>query len=121
MVSNPSGMWDGEIVRRWLNARVQAARLDQAAADKRGYDARDDYDAAAAEQWVCEALTAGGHADDQSEFAFHLKELLAQEEYVVTGVHDDRRFDRHVRTVLRKLGKMTKANTGFANTMRFQG
>ena len=50
-----------------------------------------------------------------------LKELLAEDEYRTTGIHDDRRFDRYVRANLRKLAKMTKANDGFANTLRYQG
>ena len=113
--------WNGEVVGKWLDSRVHAARLEQAAADKRGYEARDDYDKAAAEEWVCQSLKRGKHVDDQASFAARLKELLAQEEYHVTGVYDDRRFDRHVRANLRKLAKMTKANTGFANTLRYQG
>lgn len=113
--------WDSEVVRKWLDSRVQAARLEQAAADKRGYEAQDDYDKAAAEERVCQTLKKGGRADDQADFAAHLRELLAQEEYRVTGVYDDRRFDRHVRANLRKLAKMTKANSGFANTLRYQG
>jgi predicted metal-dependent peptidase len=113
--------WDGRLVRKWLESRFAAARLDQAAADKRGYEARDDYDKAAAEEWVCRALTAVDRTDDQIAFTAQLKELLAQEEYRVTGVYDDRRFDRHVRANLRKLTKMAKANDGFSKTLRYQG
>jgi monoamine oxidase len=113
--------WNGDLVRKWLESRFAAARLDQAAADKRGYEAQDDYDKAAAEEWVCRALKTQDRTDDQAAFAAQLKELLAQEEYRVTGVHDDRRFDRHVRANLRKLAKMTKANEGFSNTLRYQG
>lgn len=116
-----SERWDGEVIRKWLDSRVQAARLEQAAADKRGYEAQDDYDKAAAEDWVCQTLRTGGRIDAQAAFAAHLKELLVQEEYCVTGVYDDRRFERHVRANLRKLAKMTKANDGFANTLRYQG
>lgn len=46
--------------------------------------------------------------------------MLAQDEYVVTGIYDDRRFERYVRAILRKLAKMTRANEGFENTLRFQ-
>jgi len=38
----------------------------------------------------------------------------------VTGVHDDRRFERHVRASLRKIARMTKMNSGFENTLRYQ-
>lgn len=113
--------WNGEVVRKWLDSRLRAARLEQAAADKRGYEAQDDYDKAAAEEWVCQALKTGGRVDDQAEFAAHLKALLAQDEYRVTGVYDDQRFERHVRANLRKLAKMAKANKGFENTLRYQG
>ncbi len=120
-MSSPSEPWDGERVRRWLESRREAARLDQAAADRRGYAAQDDYDKAAAEEWVCRAVLTDGRSDDRSAFAGQLKALLAQEEYRVTGIYDDRRFDRHVRATLRKLARMTKANDGFANTLRYQG
>jgi len=112
--------WDGERVRTWLESRCNAARLEQASADRRGYAAEDDYDKAAAEEWACRRLQAAAHADDQAAFAQHIKTLLALDEYPVTGVHDDRRFDRNVRATLRKIAKMTKANDGFANTLRYQ-
>jgi hypothetical protein len=121
MTGDNSAAWDGDRVRKWLESRLGAARLDQAAADRQGYAAQDDYDKAAAEEWVCRALQMGGHADDRSAFAGHVKALLAQESYRATGIHDDLRFERHVRAVLRKLAKMTKANDGFANTLRYQG
>lgn len=113
--------WDGNLVRRWLESRSEAARLEQAAADRRGYEAQDDYDKAAAEEWVCRTLTTTGRADDQAAFAAQIKELLARDEYPITGIYDDRRFDRYVRANLRKLAKMTKSNDGFANTLRYQG
>ena len=116
-----SKAWDGELVRKWLESRLAAARLEQAAADKRGYEAQDDYDKAAAEEWVCRTLMTAGRTDEQAAFAAHLKELLAQDEYRVTGIYDDRRFDRYVRANLRKISKMTKLNDGFANTLRYQG
>ena len=49
-MNSPSKAWDGEQVRKWLERRFEAAKLDQAAADRRGYDAQDDYDKAAAER-----------------------------------------------------------------------
>lgn len=120
MMSDSSKEWDGDLVRKWLESRLEAARLDQAAADKRGYDAQDDYDKAAAEEWVCRVLKTAGRTDDQSALAAQLKELLSQDGYRITGIYDDRRFDRHVRANLRKLARMTKANDGFANTLRYQ-
>lgn len=121
MMSGSLDAWDGELVRKWLESRSKAAKLEQAAADKRGYEARDDYDKAAAEEWVCRTLKTAGQTDDKAVFAAQLKELLARDEYRITGIHDDRRFDRYVRANLRKLARMTKANDGFANTLRYQG
>ena len=118
MTSVSPKAWDGDRVRTWLDSRVVAARLDQAAADKRGYEARDDYDQAAAEEWVCRAVKTA--ASDQGAFADRLKALLAQDEYPVTGIYDDRRFERHVRANLRKLTKMAKANLGFENVLHYQ-
>lgn len=119
-MSISSKTWDREMVGKWLECRIDAARLDQSAADMRGYEARDDYDKAAAEEWVCRTLTIGPSKDDQPAFADRLKELLGQDEYRITGINDDRRFERYVRANLRKLTKMTKTNTGFENTLRFQ-
>jgi hypothetical protein len=120
-MSKTSKAWDGELVRKWLESRFEAAKLEQAAADKGGHEARDDYDKAAVEEWVCRTLKTAGRTDDQAEFAAQLRELLAQDEYRTTGIYDDRRFDRYVRTNLRKLAQMTKANDGFANTLRYEG
>jgi hypothetical protein len=115
-----SKAWDSEQVRKWLECRIDAARLDQATADKRGYEAQDDFDRAAAEEWVCRGLKSVVGKDDQAAFAGRLKQLLGQDEYRVTGIYDDRRFERYVRANLRKLTKMTKANEGFENTLRYQ-
>jgi hypothetical protein len=120
MVSASSKPWDGELVRKWLESRIDAAHLDQVVADKRGYEAQDDYDKAAAEEWVCRALRAVAEKADQAAFAARLKHLLGQDEYLVTGIYDDRRFERYVRANLRKLAKMAKANEGFENTLRYQ-
>lgn len=120
MMSGSAKAWNSELVRKWLESRSGAAKLDQAAADKRGYEAQDDYDKAAAEEWVCRSLETAGCTDSQAAFAEHLKELLGQDEYRITGIHDDRRFERYVRANLKKLTKMTKANDGFANTLRYQ-
>lgn len=113
--------WDGDLVRTWLDRRCAAARLDQAAADKRGYTAQDDYDKAAAEEWVCRTiLKAAECTDDQAALARRLKELIAQDDYPVTGIYDDRRFERHVRSHLRILSRMTRANEGFARMSHYQ-
>ncbi len=119
-MTNPSKPWDGELVRKWLDRRFEASRLDQAAADRRGYEARDDYDKAAAEEWACRALKGAACTNDQAAFAARLKELIGQDEYQATGIYDDTRFERHVRTHLRKLARMTKANEGFEKTLRHQ-
>lgn len=119
-MNNSPKAWDGEQVRTWLERRFEASKLDQAAADRRGYDAQDDYDKAAAEEWVCRALMGAPCTNEQAAFAGRLKELTGQEEYQATGVYDDRRFQRHVRGQLRKLAKMAKANEGFEKTLRYQ-
>ncbi len=41
-MTEPLKPWDGVLVRKWLDRRFEASRLDQAAADRRGYEARDD-------------------------------------------------------------------------------
>lgn len=58
--------------------------------------------------------------NEQALFAARVKQLLAQDEYPITGVYDDQRFERSVRAQLRKIAKMTKANDGFANRLRYQ-
>ena len=112
--------WDGELVRKWLARRCEVSRLDQAAADRRGYEARDDYDKAAAEEWACRALKDVACTNDQAAFATRLKELIGQDDYQARSTYDDVRFERHVRTYLRKLAKMTKANEGFEKMLRHQ-
>ncbi len=112
--------WDGARVRTWLERRVASAKLDQAAADRRGYEARDDYDVAAAEEWACRALLEANYTQDQAGFTQRIKALIGEDSYTVTGIHDDARFERHVRTHLRKVAKMTKANEGFEKTLRYQ-
>ncbi len=119
-VSLVSKAWDGAQVRKWLASRIEAARQDQIVADKQGYAAQDDYDKAAAEEWVCRALRIAADKDDQAVFADRLKDLLGQEDYPATGICDDRRFERYVRAGLRKLTKMTKTGEGFENTLRYQ-
>lgn len=119
-MSDPSKAWDGSQVQTWLERRLQASKLDQAAADRRGYEARDDYDKAAAEEWVCRALMGAECTMEQAALALRLKDLIKQDDYPATGIHDDVRFERHVRAYLRSLVKMTKANEGFDKTLRYQ-
>ena len=119
-MSDPSKPWDAALVRKGLARRLAAAKLDQAAADRAGYAAQDDYDKAAAEEWVCRALKAAACTNEQAAFARRLKELIGQEEYPTTGIYDDTKFERHVRGQLRKLARMTKANEGFEKTLRYQ-
>ncbi len=113
-------VWDGTLVRKWLESRFEAARSDQAVADRQGRSAEGDSDKAAAEEFVCRALKADDSTNDQTRFAARLKGLLDQDEYRHAGAHDDRRFEREVRGYLRKLVKMTKTNTGFENRLRYQ-
>ncbi|MCJ2184236.1 hypothetical protein MTR62_16275 [Novosphingobium sp. 1949] len=112
--------WDNELVANWLEARIEAASRDQAAADRRGYGADDEYDKAAAEEWVCRKLRLAGREGDQASFAQAIKQFLDQDDYRITGIHDDRRVERHVRSILRKIAKMAKANEGFENRLRYQ-
>jgi hypothetical protein len=120
IMSDSPEPWNGELVRKWLESRLETARLDQAAADRRGYEAQDDYDKAAAEEWVCRTLTAAKCSDDRTAFATRLKEVLGLDEYRTTGIYDDRRFERYVRANLRKIARMTKTNEGFENLSRYQ-
>lgn len=119
-MTEPLKPWDGERVRKWLDRRFEASRLDQAAADRRGHEARDDYDKAAAEEWVCRMLKNVDCTNEQAVFAKRLKELIGQDEYPATSIYDDARFERHVRSHLRRLVKMTKANEGFEKTLHHQ-
>ena len=112
--------WDGAIVRKWLESRFSASRSDQDRADQRGRACEDDYDKAAAEEWVCRVTKSNEATNDQKRFAERLKGLLDQEEFLRVGVHDEKRFEREVRSYLRKLIKMTKGNTGFENLLHHQ-
>lgn len=112
--------WDGAVVRRWLERRLKAAKLDQAAADREGYSAQADYDKAAAEEWACAALLVDAASEDPAAFAARIKELIARDSYPVSSNYDDARFERAVRGYLRKIAKMAKANEGFDRLLRFQ-
>lgn len=119
MVSDGKKEWNGETVRTWLQSRFEAARSEQDRAINRR-DREDDYDVAAAEEWVCQIAKTNVATDDQDRFAAFLKQLLEKDDYRCTGIYDERRFDRAVRTYLRKLIKMTKANEGFEKLSRYQ-
>jgi hypothetical protein len=108
-MTDPLKPCDAPLVRKWLEHRYEASRLDQAAADRRGYEARDDFDKVIAEESACDALKSADCTNDQDARAARLKKLTGQDEYPVTRLHDDIRFEWHVRTYLRKLVKMTKA------------
>lgn len=111
--------WDGAMVRKWLESRVVASRSDQVVSQRAGWSQQDDCDKATAEEMVC-TLLLGKTSTDQKAFAEGLRALLDHDEYVWRGVYDDTRFDRHVRSYLRKLVKMTKTNDGFGKTGRYQ-
>jgi hypothetical protein len=112
--------WNGAIVRKWLEARIAASQSAQVAAQRGGYREQDDCDKATAEEMVCTILQGKNATDDPTAFTAELRALLDRDDYIWRGVYDDTRFDRHVRTYLRKLIKMTKTNEGFEKTGRFQ-
>ncbi|MEG3086819.1 hypothetical protein [Sphingomonas sp. PB4P5] len=112
--------WNGAAVRKWLESRILAARSDQVAAERAGWGQQDECDKSTAEEMVCTLLTAKSSTDDQKAFADDLRALLDRDEYVWRGVFDDVRFERHVRTYIRKLIRMTKTNAGFDRTGRYQ-
>jgi len=55
-MTDPPKPRDAVLVRSWLERRLEASRLDQARADQRGYENRDDFGKAAAQEWSCRAL-----------------------------------------------------------------
>ncbi|MGF7150846.1 hypothetical protein FHS96_004507 [Sphingomonas zeicaulis] len=119
---NVSNEWKGATVRAWLESRIAAARADQVAAQRGGRDEQDDCDKASAEELVCSHFRTKDKdaPDDQKAFMEALRGLLDRETYIWRGVYDDGRFDRHVRSYIRKLIKMAKANEGFEKTLRYQ-
>lgn len=112
--------WNEVDVRTWLTSRIAAARADQVAAERGGRDRQDDCDVASAEEMVCTLLLAGAATSSQASFTAALDALLERDEYIWRGVYDDRRFDRHVRSAIRKIRKMAKTNTGFDRLLRYQ-
>jgi chromosome condensin MukBEF complex kleisin-like MukF subunit len=90
------------------------------AAERGGYERQDDCDKAAAEEMVCRTLRDKKSMGSQTSFTEDLRALLDRDDYIWSGVYNDTRFDRHVRTYIRKLIKMTKTNQGFGNRLRYQ-
>ena len=119
-LADTSKDWDGATVRAWLGMRVAAARSDQAVAQRGGRAQQDDCDKATAEELVCSFLKGKASVDDRAAFAGDLKQLLERDDYVWPGVFDDARFDRHVRSYIRKLIKMMKTNDGFDKILHYQ-
>jgi hypothetical protein len=112
--------WNGADVRHWLETRIAAARSDQAVAVRAGRAGEDDCDKATAEEMVCSLVKSEKTTATEDAFACGLRALLDRDDYIWRGVYDDVRFDRHVRSVVRKLIRMTKANAGFENTGHYQ-
>lgn len=112
--------WDGAVVRAWLESRIAAARTDQVAAERGGRELQDDCDKATAEEMVCTLMMRGRSDWSQAALLESLRTLLERDEHVWRGVYNDTKFDRHVRTFIKKLVKMTKANDGFANVAHYQ-
>lgn len=81
MASEPKTEWDGEIVRKWLASRFSTSQSEQDRADKRGRKYEDDYNKAAAEEWVCQIMRSSEATNDQKRFGELLKELLDRDEY----------------------------------------
>ena len=112
--------WDGERVRTWLQSRIASAKADQVAAERGGRERQDDCDKAAAEEMVCTRVNDARSTGSQAAFAEALRALADRDDFIWSGVYDDTRFDRHVRSYIRKLAKMAKANQGFDNLKRYQ-
>ncbi|RZL72331.1 MAG: hypothetical protein EOP66_13835 [Sphingomonas sp.] len=113
--------WDGAVVRTWLESRVVAARADQVVAERGGRALNDDCDKATAEEMVCSLLLKGrATADTPLSMTEELRKLQDREDYIWRGIYDDTRFDRHVRSYIRKLLKMTKTNVGFETITHYQ-
>lgn len=119
-MSDHASEWNGEIVRAWLESRLRASLADQDAADRYGREREDDYDKAAAEEWVCRTVKGSDATNDQARFGELLKGLLDADDFYRIGVRNEKRFEREVRAYLRKLMKMTKTNSGFGNMSRYQ-
>jgi hypothetical protein len=113
-------VWNGDVVRKWLESRVAAARSEQVVAERGGRALQDDCDKATAEEMVCSLMSRKDIADSHAAFAGALAALLERDEYIWRGVYDDTKFDRYVRAYTKKLVKMGKTNTGFENVSHYQ-
>ena len=119
-MSTLQGEWNGEIVRTWLESRFEASLANQKWAKAHGSERDDDFDKAAAEEWVCRMIKSSSATDYQWKFREELEDLLRLDEFRFVGVRNQARFKREVRTLIRKLIRMTNENIGFENTSRFQ-
>lgn len=120
MAGEAGKAWDGVAVRTWLESRVAAARFDQVAAERGGRERQDDCDKASAEEMVCSLLKPAAATDTADSLLGELRTLLERDGYIWRGVYDDTRFDRHVRSYIKKLIKMAKTNDGFGRTAHYQ-
>ncbi|QAY78405.1 hypothetical protein [Sphingosinicella sp. BN140058] len=120
MAEQPASEWNDETVRTWLQSRIASARADQVAAERGGRERQDECDKAAAEEMVCTHVRDERSTGSQAAFMEALRALLDKDDYIWSGVYNDTRFDRHVRTYIRKLIRMAKTNEGFDNLKRYQ-
>jgi hypothetical protein len=119
-VDSTAREWDGAAVRKWLESRIMAARSDQVRAQRGGYREQDDCDKATAEEMVCSLVKGEAATADAAIFTRDLRALLERDTYIWRGVYDDTKFDRHVRSYIRKLIKMAKTNDGFGRIAHYQ-
>ncbi|KQM68180.1 hypothetical protein ASE75_03565 [Sphingomonas sp. Leaf17] len=120
MAKTVAGPWDATAVQAWLAARMAAARSDQVVAERTGYTAQDDCDKANAEEMVCTLMAAGTAVTARATFLARLQSLSERDDYIWRGVYNDTRFDRHVRSYIRKLVRMAKTSDGFGNIAHYQ-
>ncbi|WP_294352188.1 hypothetical protein [uncultured Sphingomonas sp.] len=119
-MTDKSVEWSQAAVRTWLASRIASSQADQASAQRRGRSGEDDCDIASAEELVCSGVSTAAATATQAGFVAALDTLLEREDYIWRGVYDDRRFDRHVRSAIRKLRRMAKTNTGFERLSHYQ-
>lgn len=119
-MTDKSVAWNQAVVRTWLGSRIASSQADQASAQRRGRSGEDDCDVASAEELVCSGVNTDAATATQASFVAALDTLLEREDYIWRGVYDDRRFDRHVRSAIRKLRRMGKTNTGFERLSHYQ-
>lgn len=112
--------WNGDTVQTWLERRIVAARADQVVAERGGRAQQDDCDKATAEEMVCSRLLGPASTATAEAFLGVLKGLADRDEFIWRGVYDDTRFDRHVRSYIRRLVKMAKTNDGFDRIAHYQ-